>query len=182
MKRLTPYGKFLLVILLPLLSFLFILVVVPRPKLAQSPNFDLVYASPGYQFSDVLPLAPELDEKKARLTFANKNVFQSGLDPQELTAVYVYDFDNQSNTRLTVDEVEKLELDAIGFETPDGFAVECVPTVEGVFPLGGVWQDCSRYQLVKDGEVRFLELIRFNDEEAELNRSFEIRVYGWIMD
>jgi hypothetical protein len=170
--------KVSLALLIPVLSLVIILILANDTDLETSPNYELVYASPGFQFSEELPLAPVRDDKRSRLTFANTNLFERGLDPEEETAVYVYDFETQENTRLTVEEVEQLELDVIGEETPDGYTVECLPRIDGFFPFISVSQDCSQYQIAKDGQNRTLELTQI--EDTEIDRPYQIQIYGWI--
>jgi hypothetical protein len=178
MNRFKPYIKVSIALLIPILSLVGILILSKDTDLESSPNYELVYASPGFQFSEDLPLAPVLDEKRSKLTFANTNLFERGLDPQEETAVYIYDFEEKKNTRLTVREVEELELDVVGEKTPDAYTVECIPQIDGFFPFIGVSQDCSQYQLAKDGQNRTLELTRIEDTLS--SRPYQIQVYGWI--
>lgn len=178
MNRFKPYIKVSIALLIPVISLVSILILANDTELETSPAYELVYASPGFQFSETLPVAPELDSKRSRLTFANTYLFERGLDPQEETAVYVYDFEDKQNTRLTVEEVEQLELDVVGEETPDGYTVECLPQIDGFFPFIGVSQDCSQYQIAKDGQNRTLELTQI--EDTEIARPYQIQIYGWI--
>lgn len=179
MKRFRPYLKASIALIIPIISLVVILILANRSELEGSPNYELVYASPGFRFGvDDIPPAPELDSRRSRLTFANTNLFPRGLNPDDETAVYIYDFEDKQNTKLTVEEVEQLQLDVLGEETPDGFTVECIPQISGFFPFIGVSQDCSQYQLAKDGQNRNLQLQRFDDDEFD--RPYQIQIYGWI--